>query len=79
MKVPNYDVFPSLKIDLDSAKSVDPGEMPHSAPFHLGLHCLPKYPFRGFHNIKVFPDYLEVTTAAVVLRGVGKTSPHTLI
>ena len=23
--------------------SVDPDEMPHSAAFHLGLHCLPKY------------------------------------
>ena len=32
MKVPNYDAFPSLKIVLASAKSVDPGEMPHSAP-----------------------------------------------
>ena len=24
---------------------VDPDEMPH---YHLGLHCLPKYPSRGF-------------------------------
>ena len=24
-----------------------PDEMRHSAAFHLGLHCLPKYPFRG--------------------------------
>ena len=22
--------------------------MPHFVAFHLGLHCLPKYPFRGF-------------------------------
>ena len=28
--------------------SVDPDEMPHYAAFHLGLHCMPKYPFRGF-------------------------------
>ena len=27
----------------------------------------------------VFPDYLEVTTAVVVLRGFGKTSPRTSI
>ena len=25
-----------------SVKSVDSDEMPHSAAFHLGLHCLPK-------------------------------------
>ena len=49
---PNYDAFLPLKIDLTSAKSVDPDEMPHFAEFHLGLHCLPKYPFRGFHYTK---------------------------
>ena len=27
--------------------SEDPDEMPHYAAFHLGLHCLPRYPFRG--------------------------------
>ena len=32
--------------------SVDPDEMPHYAAFHLGLHCLKKYSFRGFPNIK---------------------------
>ena len=34
------------------AKSVDPVEMPHYAAFHLGLHSLPKYPFRGFCSTK---------------------------
>ena len=29
------------------ANSADPDEMQHNAAFHLGLHCLPKYPFRG--------------------------------
>ena len=29
------------------ANSVDPIEMQHYA-FHLGLHCLSKYPFRSF-------------------------------
>ena len=29
------------------ANSAEPDEMPH-AIFHLGLHCLQKYPFRGF-------------------------------
>ena len=28
--------------------SVDPDEMPHDVAFHLGLHYLSKYLFRGF-------------------------------
>ena len=32
--------------------SVHPDEMQHNAAFHLGLHCLLKYPFRGFPNTK---------------------------
>ena len=32
--------------------SVDPDEMPHNAAFHLDLHCLPKYLFRGHHLTK---------------------------
>ena len=28
------------------ANSADPDEMPHHAAFHLGLHCLLKYPLR---------------------------------
>ena len=27
--------------------SEDPDEMQHYAAFHLGFHCLSKYPFRG--------------------------------
>ena len=41
-------VFHSLKIDFALANSADPGEMSHYVAFHLGLHCLPKYLFRGF-------------------------------
>ena len=41
-------MFHSLKIDFVLANSADPDEMPYYAAFHLGLHCLPKYPFRGF-------------------------------
>ena len=48
LKFLNYDVFLSLKIVLTTAKSVDTDEMPHFVAFHLGLHCLPKYLFRGF-------------------------------
>ena len=29
-----------------------PDEMPHFAAFHLGLHCLQEYPFRGFQCTK---------------------------
>ena len=32
--------------------SEDPDEMQHYAAFHLGLHCLSKYPFRGFQYTK---------------------------
>ena len=30
--------------------------MQHNAAFHLGLHCLPKYPFRGFHYTCTDPE-----------------------
>ena len=42
------DLFLSLKIVSIITNSVDPDEMQHYAAFHLGLHCLTKYPFRGF-------------------------------
>ena len=32
--------------------SVDIDEMQHNATFHLGLHCLPKYPFRTLQYIQ---------------------------
>ena len=31
--------------------SVYPDEMQHGAAFHLGLHCLQKYSFRGFPKV----------------------------
>ena len=30
------------------ANSADPDEILHYETFNLGLHCLPKYLFRGF-------------------------------
>ena len=45
-------VFLSLKIDFVLVNSADPDEMPHYVAFHLGLHCLSKYPFRGFWSTK---------------------------
>ena len=41
-------VFQSLKIDFVLANSVNPDEMTHYATFHLGFHCLTKYPFMCF-------------------------------
>ena len=40
-------VFLSLKMDFIVAYSADP-----DATFHLGLHCLLKYSFRGFWSTK---------------------------
>ena len=47
-----YDVFLSLKIVLILANSADPDEMQNASAFHLGLHFLPKYGFRGFQYTK---------------------------
>ena len=44
--------FLYLKIVFIIANSADPDEMQHDAAFHLGLHCLPKYPSRGFQYKK---------------------------
>ena len=34
------------------ANSAGPDEIPDYLSFHLGLQCLPKYPFTGIHNEK---------------------------
>ena len=34
------------------SKKSEPDKMQHYAAFHLGLHCLPKYPFRGLNSTK---------------------------
>ena len=51
-RILNYDVFLSINVVLILANSYNPDEMPHYAAFHLGLHCLPKYLFRGFPSAK---------------------------
>ena len=38
--------------DLISANGADPDGMQLNAAFHLGLHSLPEYPFRGFQYTK---------------------------
>ena len=48
----NYDVYLSLKIIFILANSEDADVLPHSAAIHLGLHCMSKYPFRGFQYNK---------------------------
>ena len=30
------------------ANNAEPVDVQHYAAFHLGLHCFPKYPLRGF-------------------------------
>ena len=47
-----YIVIYCLKIFIRFTKSVDLNEMQHHAAFHLGLHCLQKYSFRGFQYTK---------------------------
>ena len=42
----------TLKTLLILANSVDPGEIPYYAAFHLGLHCLSKYLLWVFQNSK---------------------------
>ena len=42
----------SLKVVLILANGAYPDEMKHNAAFHLGLHYLPKYLFRGFQYTK---------------------------
>ena len=42
-----------MSVDLFTfTDSADPDEMQHNAAFHLGLHCLQKYPFRVFPNTR---------------------------
>ena len=36
------------EIDFVLASSAQPDEILPCAAFHMGLHCLPKLPFRGF-------------------------------
>ena len=44
--------FCPMKIVLILANSADPDELHNHAEFHLGLHCLSKYAFRGFQYTK---------------------------
>ena len=48
----NNDVFLSLNVVLILLNSADPHEIQLYAAFHMGLHCLPKYSYRGFPEYK---------------------------
>ena len=50
--ISKYIVFQFLKISFVIANSASPDEMPHNAAFHLGLHCLSKYPIKDFKSTK---------------------------
>ena len=51
-RFPNKYRLQSLNIVFIIANSADPDEMQQYVAFHLGLHCLPNYPFNGFQNRK---------------------------
>ena len=53
-------VFLSLKINFVLANSADPDEMPHNVAFLLGLHCLPKYLFKGFRSTKGLSNLFKI-------------------
>ena len=46
-------VFISLKIDFVQANSAVTDKMLQCAVLYLGIHCLPRYLFRGFWSPKV--------------------------
>ena len=50
------------------AKSADPGEIPPVVALHLSLHCLSKYPLRGFWSSK---DHVRIHRG----RGQGVRTP----
>ena len=51
-----------MKISFTFTNSEDPDEMQHYAAFHLGLHCLKKYSFRGF------PEYNGLIVVKLVVK-----------
>ena len=50
VKILKFGIFLSLKIAFILVNSADSDEMPPYVAFHLGLHCLSKYPFTGIQN-----------------------------
>ena len=52
MNIQNKYVIRSLNIVFIITNSADPDEIQHYAAFHLGIHCLSNYLFRGFQYTK---------------------------
>ena len=50
--ISNFFSFLPLKIDFVTANNGDSGELQLYVAIHQGLHCLPKYLFRGFWSTK---------------------------
>ena len=69
VSIPDLCLLPTL---LTLANSVDPNEMQHYAAFHLGLHCLPKYSFRGlvYKGLNVYSHFkcTKYETCAILQR-----------
>ena len=57
----NHGKFLSMKAVFILANSADLDEMQHNAAFHLGIHFLSKYPYRGFQFTKGWPGNNEIT------------------
>ena len=55
-----FTVFLSLKVVIILENSADPDEMQLYVSFYLGLHCLSKYPFRGFPPIQRVKWHVEM-------------------
>ena len=49
------------------ANSENHDEMSAYAAFHLGVHCLPKYPFTGFQNEKGYVKFQDISVTTMGL------------
>ena len=65
----NIDFFSDDRLYL--SKRCSPVEMPHCGVFHLGLHCLTKYPFRGFWTTKGYLVTVSVLWLFLMVPWVG--------
>ena len=52
LKFPNI-LFLSLKINFVLVDNADFDQMPHSVAYHLVLHCLQNYLFKGFQSRRI--------------------------
>ena len=50
--------------------------MPHDAAFHLGLHCLLKYPFRGFRSLKGERYFVRISMNVYTVKSKCNLTPN---